>query len=53
MAMHADNRLIDIGYFVAQASDDLGKFVWNGIANGIRNIDGAGAGFNGSFDNPA
>ena len=51
--MHRNTRLIDIRHFMHQLADDQAKFVWNGIADGIRNINSAGAGFDGRFHDPA
>ncbi|OPZ84158.1 MAG: hypothetical protein BWY76_01971 [bacterium ADurb.Bin429] len=44
MAMHADDRLLDIRHARAQRGDQLKILVRRGVADGIRNIHRAGAG---------
>ena len=44
--MHRNPRLVDVWHFMHQLADDLAKFVRNGVAHGVWDIDGAGAGFN-------
>ncbi len=53
MAMHGEHRLVGIGDALEQLADGVGVLVRNGVADGVRNVDGTCAGVDGSLDDSA
>ncbi len=53
MAMHTDNRSIDIGYLLKEQGDAFMHFLGGSVADGIRNIDGRGTRVDGCFNDAA
>ena len=53
MAMHGEHRLVGIGDALEQLADGVGVLVRNGVADRVRNVDGACAGVDGSLDDAA
>jgi len=51
--MHGEHRLVGIGDALEQLADGVGVLVRNGVADGVRNVDGTCAGVDGSLDDSA
>src|SRR5579862_1408275 len=50
VAVHGDDRLLDVRNFRDQRVNDRAVLVGHGVADGVRNVDGRRAGFDGGFD---
>ncbi|MNH12143.1 hypothetical protein D3C79_716780 [compost metagenome] len=53
MAVHRDDGLIDVRHPVEQGLDDAGELSRHRVADGIRDVDGAGTGLDGGLDHAA
>ena len=53
MAVHGEHRLVGIGDALEQLADGVGVLVRNGVADRVRNVDGACPGVDGSLDDAA
>ncbi len=53
VAVDRDDGLVDVGHPVEQGVDDAGEFGRHRVADGIRNIDGAGARLDGGLHHAA
>jgi len=53
MAVHREHRLVAVRNALDQLADGVTELLGNGVADGVGNIDGAGAGIDDLLDNPA
>ncbi len=53
VAVHGDDGFVDVRHAVIQGGDDAAELVRRGVADGVRDIDGGGAGIDGGFDHAA
>ena len=53
VAVGADDRPLDIGHALLERADHLAVLQRRGVADGIGNVDGGGAGFDGGLDDLA
>ena len=52
VAMHRDDRLLDVLHLFADVGDQLSVFRGGGVPYGVRDVDRGGSGVNGRLDDP-
>ena len=50
MAMNGENRFSDVGDIAIDSSNQIAKFAWRGVPNGVWNVDRGGASGNRRLD---